>query len=587
MAKRFLVCTSILIVWCCCVPSYGQEAPLPSQGDRIRAFAEVFAESGQFQGTVRVDIAGATAAEYTFGQADISAVVSHTAETQFYIASITKAFTATLALQLVDAVRLDLDAPVGRFFPGLKDEIAADVTLRHLLAHTSGIVRDYTEALTGDGPFSEADLIRSLNSSELLFEPGTRHDYSNTGYHMVAQIIQHVTGQNYAQLLEQNIVLPAKLLNTTVGPGKNVAEGYESEDLLTLHAIELDAAQQPALLGAGGVFSTTGDLIRFVQAITDGRLLSAQMLALMLTAADVENGNGTDGMGWTMYPAGPDVRLIAATGVSEGYMSFLAWKEDEPETRMAMLLNDTSLGRRGNNALFMGMLNLMLGEDVPIEAPETPLYSFLNILLEDGQEAAIAYCEGLDWSHPPVANAAASQATGRPNGGVGETMYAWAPSSADAGAEWLKLVWNQPVVAKAVRAQFTQIPRALTGLDLGRGLRPLMEFRVVTSESDDRAPIVMVSLDEAIELRSLTLHMNTADVAGWPQIDAVGLVDEGGEVHWADSASASSSAFAASGVGMHDLPTREVLAKLSRRLGEAGRQEESAAVSAVMAKILH
>jgi CubicO group peptidase (beta-lactamase class C family) len=570
-----------------CVPVTAQEVLQSSHGDRIQALAEVFAATVQFQGTIRVDMEGATVVDYSYGLANIGAGTANTTETQFYIASITKAFTAVLALQQVDARRLELDASIAPYFPELKKEISGHVTLRHLLTHSSGITRDYTEALIGDGPFSTVDLVRGLNASELLFEPGTRYEYSNTGYVLVALMVAHVTGKDYIRLLENNIASPAGLLNTTVGPGRNTAEGYESEDLLTLHAVDVDVAANTALLGAGGLFSTTDDLIRFTKAIADGRLLSPEMLELMLTAADVENADGTGGMGWTMYPAGPDVRLIAATGVADGYMSFLAWMEDDPTTTMSMLINDRRIGRRGSNALFMGLLNLMLGADVPIEAPPTPLYSFLNILLKDGETAAMAYSDGLDWSHPPVANAAASQATGAPNGGVGETMFAWAPATADAGEEWLTLAWDRPLLAHAVIVTFTQIPGVLTGVDLGSGMKSLSEFRLEKSESDDRAPIVTINFNKTVELGSLTLHMNTAEVPGWPQIDAVGIVDEDGDVHWADEATASSSAFAASGVGMHDLPTRETLAKLARRLEENGRTKEADAVLRMLARMEH
>ena len=248
----------------------------------------------------------------------------------------------------------------------------------------------------------------------------------------------------------------------------------------------------------------------------------------------------------------------------------MAWLEDDPSTNLVWLSNDTRMGRRGFLALANATEGLTTGADVVMQAPPTPTATFLRILLDQGESAAMDYAGTLDWSNPPVANAAAIQATGAPDGGVGETLYAWAPATADAGAEWLTLNWDVPVKAHTVHVQFTQVPGVLTALDTGSGEQAITDFSFRQGESAQGAPIEMYSFENPAELDTITLHLDTTQVAGWPQIDAVGLIDARGKIHWADSANASTSYFDAAPIALHDLPTRSILAKLARRLEENG-----------------
>ena len=566
-----------------CVPVWAQQAPQDTIGMLTRAFHE----SGQFQGAIRSEIEGEIRTDLAFGLADQAAAIANTTDTQFYVASISKAFTAVLALQQVEAGRLELDASIAPYFPGLKAEIADHVTLRHLLTHTSGVTRDYTEALSGGAERTPSDLIDALNASTLLFEPGSRSDYSNTGYHMIARMLEQATGQTYAQLLEKHITSITGMENTTFGPQENAARGYESDDLLTLQPVPMERANPPSLFGAGGIFSTTGDLSRFMRAVADGVLLTPEMMQLMLGESETENGNGAELMGWSAYQAPDGGRIIAADGAADGYLSLITWLENSPSTRLVMLANDTRMGRRGFGALTTGTLMITFGADVPIEAPLTPVYTFLQTLLADGEDAALAYADALDWSQPTVASAAASQATGAPDGGVGETDYAWAPATADAGAEWLTLGWDAPIRARAVQVQFTQVPGVLTAVDAGMGQIPVERLAISRSLSGDGAPVELYTFETSRSVNELTLHMNTADIAGWPQIDAVGLVDDTGVVHWSETARASSSAFDAGGVAMQDLPGAAILGKLARRLTESGQLEEAQQIRHILPRLNH
>jgi D-alanyl-D-alanine carboxypeptidase len=560
-------------------------APISAQNtanQRIEALIDSYTQSDQFQGNVRTSTLNEGVQELSRGFANVSTQQAHTAGSQFYIASITKAFTAVMALQMVEAETLDLDAPIAPFFPELDTEISERTTLRQLLNHTSGLPRDYTEALSGDGPFDMNDTIAAINSVGLQSEPGQLVSYSNTGYRLVAHMLESASGLGYEALLQNRIADLIGLEATSLTPRSDVSLGYESTDTITLSPVDLPSVGDRRLLGAGGLYSTSADLNTFIDALTEDRLLTTPMRELMLSATEAENSDGSDGMGVNFYPMGGGGRVIAMTGASDGYLSAMVWVEGSASQRVTVLGNDTRLGRGGFFPLLIGLLQQVLGAPQFEPAPATPVHTFLETLQTRGEAAALDYASGLDWSQAPIANAAASQATGAPNGGVGESMYAWAPATADAGEEWLYLQWNAPVEASSVHIQFTQIPNALTGIELDA-----RHEDSIHQLADTGAPVIIFPLTELAPIEALTLRLDTAAAAGWPQIDAVGLVDAAGEIHWATHAQASTSAFRASGVAMHDLPTRDVLAKLVDRLTENGLTAEAARIRVIAPRIGH
>jgi CubicO group peptidase (beta-lactamase class C family) len=556
-----------LVALSSCAPILAQNTAF----ERVETLVDDYANSNQFQGNIRVSIEGEGVLDLSRGFANIEQGRRHDLGSQFYVASITKAFSAVMSLQMVEEGLLELDAPIARYFPEMRPEFGSQISLRQLLNHTSGLSRVYSEALSQSGPYSIDQVVEAVNAVELLGEPGRYLSYSNTGYRLIAHILETVSGQSYEALLRHRISDRVGLTSTSLHPRSDVVEGYVSTDTMTLTAVDSADPEDRSNLGAAGLYSSVEDLNRFVDGFLDGRLLSAEMRDLILTATEAENSGGSEGMGFQFWPISAGGRVIGMSGVSDGYQSAVMWIDGSPDSRITMLNNDSRLGRSGYFPLLVGLLGQVLGNEEVGAAVLTPLHTFLDTLLVDGEGAALAYATTLDWSQAPVANAAASQATGAPNGGVGETMYAWAPATADAGVEWLSLSWNRPVRARAIHVQFTQIPDVVTSVEIGgHNNHPnTLSPRRITAQNG--APVQVYTLAETGMHNAVTLHMNTADVAGWPQIDAVALVDESGAMHWADSADASTSAFRSGGVAMHDLPTSDVLLKLAARLDENNR----------------
>ena len=552
-------------------------------------FLDDLAAAGQFEGVVRVESASAPAFERAYGHADVAGMHANTPDTRFHIASITKAFTATLVLHAAEAGTLSLDDRLVRWVPELDAQAYGDVTLRHLLEHTAGLMRDHTEALP-DGEDGPEAMVRALNAVGPQSAPGERYTYSNSGYALLARVLERATGHTYARLLEHWIARPAGLQATTYGlpaDTADIATGVDMPDLVT--RIAVDATQfRGGLPGASGIFTTAADLVRFGQALEAGTLISQESLATMLAGIPAPGSDGDDAMGWMRVALGGDAMVWVASGASDGYLSMLLIDNRPDDLVAAAVQNNTRAGRAGSLALLRGLLyTRVLDRPGDAAVPAAPLAETLALLDSDGVEAALRYRDTFDMSEAPVASAAASQATGAPDGGVGESAQARAPATADAGPEWLALDFGEAVPAARLDIHFTQIPGALRRVRLGPD-GPVLERDTASAlTSDAGAPVLRFELPAGSAIGRVRIELETAQTPGWPQIDAVALTDTGGAMHWAQSAQASTSAFMAGAVSMHDLPTPEILAKLSRRLDEVGEADRAQRVRALREAVVH
>ncbi|MDR7275624.1 serine hydrolase domain-containing protein [Catenuloplanes atrovinosus] len=251
---------------------------------------------------------------------------------RFRIGSASKAFTATVVLQLAAAHRIVLDDPIERWLPGLvrgNGYDGATVTVRQLLNHTSGIFA-YTNApeffRNGVGEawyahrhdrYRPERLVRIALAHPPYAAPGERFAYSNTNYILAAMIVERVTGQTFAEELDRRIVRQLGLTGTYLpATGEASIRGPHPVHYSTLFATGPDPRvhdatdmDQSFAWAAGGLVSTTGDLTRFFGALLGGRLLPAAQLSDMLTTVD------TDGSGWipgTRYGLGVFTQTLSS-----------------------------------------------------------------------------------------------------------------------------------------------------------------------------------------------------------------------------------------------------------------------------------
>ncbi|WP_199736987.1 serine hydrolase domain-containing protein [Micromonospora solifontis] len=245
-----------------------------------------------------------------------------TAGTRFQIASVSKQFTAVAVLLLAQRGALDLEDRVGRWFGG-SPRGWRDLTLHQLLTHTSGIGHwdDYPE-IDLARPVDWDELLATFHRRPPLFAPGARWHYSSPAYVLLAQVAQRVADRPYARLLDEEVFAPSGLERTFAGSpaGRDdIAPGH-GPDGRPVPSWELDVVG----MGAGDVWSTTGDLLAWLEVLRAGRLLDEPYRTLMLTArAPTGRGPREDGYGYGWFTgtlAGEP--WFHHSGQNAGFLSF-------------------------------------------------------------------------------------------------------------------------------------------------------------------------------------------------------------------------------------------------------------------------
>jgi CubicO group peptidase (beta-lactamase class C family) len=231
-----------------------------------------------------------------YGMADIEKHVAVTADSNFRLASLTKQFTAMSILILVDRGKLDLDQHITDVIADFP-EYGKSITIRNLLQHTSGLI-DYEDFVPEDSPVQVSDrgaldILRQQHAT--YFEPGSEWRYSNSGYVVLAMMVEKLSGMTFAEFLKANIFQPLGM-DATVAYQKGVstvanrAYGYTVDD----SGVHLsDQSPWSAVLGDGGIYSSLNDLYTWDQALYTEKLIPAALFEQALTP-NLENY----GFGW-------------------------------------------------------------------------------------------------------------------------------------------------------------------------------------------------------------------------------------------------------------------------------------------------
>ena len=225
---------------------------------------------------------GETLVSRGYGMADLEQGIIADPATNYRLASVTKQFTASAILLLAEDGSLSLDDRVHKWLPSLPASDDA-ITLRHLLTHTSGLI-DYEDVMpdTITQQLRDADVLHLLEGqNRTYFAPGTGYRYSNSGYALLALIVERASGKPFQDFLRERIFLPLDMRNTLafVRSGPEVphrAFGYSEVDDhdIGTHWTRTDQSLTSAVLGDGGIYSSIDDLAKWDAALYDDRLLS-------------------------------------------------------------------------------------------------------------------------------------------------------------------------------------------------------------------------------------------------------------------------------------------------------------------------
>lgn len=323
-SQRLCSITTALLLAASIRPSSGSEP--------IRDAVQPFVDRHELAGAVTMVAAKDSILDVeAFGYADIAAGREMTPDALFWIASMSKPITATAVMMLVDEGKLSLDDPIEKYLPEFKGLMVVSEqddehtllrrpsqlpTVRHVLSHTSGMRFSSPLEVPTLDRLELRDSVRSHALQPLQWEPGSRYQYSNAGINTAARIIEVVTGQSYADFMQQRLFDPLIMPDTTFWPSEEqvarLAKSYkpnaDKTDLEETTISQLtypltDRARTP--MPAGGLFSTAADLTRFCQMIlNDGELdgvryLSSESVHAMTNRQTGEGIKEDYGLGWS------------------------------------------------------------------------------------------------------------------------------------------------------------------------------------------------------------------------------------------------------------------------------------------------
>jgi CubicO group peptidase (beta-lactamase class C family) len=307
--------SSLLIALLFSLPSFSQPDNAAISGKADEYLIQL-SSLNRFRGNVLIARAGTIIYQKGFGLANIEDSVPNSIKTRFPIASLTKAFTATGILMLVEKKLLTVQDKITKYVANAP-KAWNEITIHHLLSHSSGIP-DYSQdsgwlSMRSCGIDFHQTLSLFQNKS-LLFKPGAQYSYSNSGYVLLGYIIEKITGLSYDRYITENILKPLNLHNTFIDDNRTIihykAKGYirDGLELTSLLPLNMEIGKP-----AGGIVSTAEDLLKWEQSFYSNKLLSAKSRELMFTVYA-----GDYGYGWHIDSLNGEKR-VNHLGVMLGY----------------------------------------------------------------------------------------------------------------------------------------------------------------------------------------------------------------------------------------------------------------------------
>ncbi len=284
-------------------------ALLLSQPD-WRQTTEAAARELAFHGAVLVQSHGQVVVDKALGDAPNQA----NRETRYWIASISKSFTATLIFRLQELGVLKLGDPVAKFFPDAPADKQA-ITIEQLLQHTSGLPNKYAS----DGVVIRTEAVKRILQQPLVHPPGKEFGYTNDGYSLLAAVAEVAGGKSYPQLLERHILDPAGMKSSGLWP---VCPGRTPVLPLSEKLPSKMNRENWGYKGPDGICSTTADLAKFMNALIAGKILGkASLQAMWKEKVPIRDGHAA--AGWFRSISATGSKIVWTRGTDHGHNSII------------------------------------------------------------------------------------------------------------------------------------------------------------------------------------------------------------------------------------------------------------------------
>ena len=293
------------------------------------------------------------------GYADVESEMKANPNTMYRIGSISKSFTSTLILKLIEEGKLSLDTKLSKFYPELPN--ADQITIKNLLNHHSGLFNftndeDYISWMQKKKSKEELLRIIKLNGTE--FEPNEKGEYSNTNYVILTWIAEDASGKSFSELLQQYIIQPLDLKRTKYQGKINVKNNEAYSYKLGNDWIKDTETDMSIPLGAGAIVSTPSDLNTFYTALFEGKILTEESLKKMKTIEDHY------GLGLFKFPF-YEKYSFGHTGSIDGFSSVASYFPEE-HLAISITSNGSSISL---NDVMLGALNIYFEKEY-----ELPVY---------------------------------------------------------------------------------------------------------------------------------------------------------------------------------------------------------------------
>lgn len=328
--------------------------------------------NNKFMGSISIRESDKIVFAKTYGFADVETNQKLNLDTKLKVGSITKTFTATIIMQLIEEKKLTLDTKLSKFYPKIVN--ANKITIHDLLHHRTGIP-DYLNDDPVVGQFiyvenKREDIIKRIEAYTSAFEPKSQHKYSNSNYNLLGYIIEDITKKSFAENLNTRIVKKLALKNTTfpdkIDISKNESYSYMFDGKTW---IKIPEWNNTLAFTAGAIFSTPTDLTAFMFGLFNGKLVSKESLEQMKTMED------NYGKGLIIAPF-HEKKFFGHTGGIESFRAVVGYNEDE-DLGLSLIVNGDNFSR---NDIMIGVLSIYY--DMPYTFPDLTGFQVNKSILE-------------------------------------------------------------------------------------------------------------------------------------------------------------------------------------------------------------
>ena len=277
------------------------------EAQKTEEFLQKLVVEKGFSGSVLIAKGSKILLNQGYGFADLKKTKQVKSETKFYIASITKQFTASAILKLEEQGKLKTTDLISKYFKDVPPD-KSQITIHHLLTHTAGLAQNYT----ADGIINRDEMVKAVLAEPLKNPIGEKFRYGNDGYSLLAAIVEIASGQSYESFIKQNLLKPAKMSNTGFWGEPNVLIADTKREI----SAEVKMPNW-GFRGGVGMYSTVGDLYKWQQALFADKILSKKEREKLLTPNN-QISKGMHAYGWYIS----ETKLGAKICWTAGYEDF-------------------------------------------------------------------------------------------------------------------------------------------------------------------------------------------------------------------------------------------------------------------------